>query len=215
MKISAIIAAYNCEEYIGRAIRSLIDQSFPKNDYEIIVVNDGSTDRTNHVLESFGEWIKVITLSEHKGLPYACNEGIRKALGRYVVRVDADDYAHEDLLKVEYLYPDIDAVACDYYTVDEKERHIDRKNTNIVPIACGIMFKKDNLAAIGLYDEDFLMLEDADLRIRYLKKFNIHRIELPLYRYRIHKANMTKDEKAMQYYQDLLNKKHGDVASNL
>lgn len=216
MNTSVIIATYNCERYIGRAIRSMIDQSFPKNLYEIIVVDDGSTDHTRQILESFGDWIRVITLSEHKGLPYACNEGIRKALGRYVVRIDADDYAHEDLLRVEHLYlslnRDLDAVACDYYVVGENERHIARKNADTEPIACGILFKKDNLVAIGLYDEDFLMLADADLRIRYLQRFNIQRIQLPLYRYRMRKSSMTKDKKSMQYYQDMLARKHGNAS---
>jgi len=216
MNTSVIIATYNCERYIGRAIRSMIDQSFPKDQYEIIVVDDGSTDHTRQILESFGDWIRVITLGEHKGLPYACNEGIRKALGRYVVRVDADDYAHEDLLRAENLYlslnPDLDAVACDYYVVDENERHIARKNADNEPIACGVMFKKDNLVAIGLYDEDFLMLEEVDLHIRYLQKFNIQRIQLPLYRYRMHRSNMTSDKKSMQYYQDMLRRKHGNAS---
>ena len=213
MKVSVIVATYNCERYLSRAVRSLIDQSFPKDDYEIIVVDDGSTDHTERILESFGDWIKVITLKEHKGLPYACNEGIRKALGRYIVRVDADDYVHEDLLRVEYLClslnPEYDAVSCDYYLVDENERHIARENVDTSPIACGIMFKKDNLVAIGLYDENFLVLEEVDLRIRYLQKFSIRRIELPLYRYRKHEYNMTGDEKAVQHYKDMLDKKHG------
>lgn len=216
MKVSVIIATYNCERYIGRAVRSVLDQTFPRKDYEIIVVDDGSTDRTSHVLESFGDWILTITLDEHRGLPYACNTGIRKTLGRYVVRIDADDYMHEDLLRVEYLYlslnPDIDAVACDYYVVDEKETHVKRQNADTDPIACGIMFKKDNLVAIGLYDENFLILEDADLRIRYLKEFNIQRIELPLYRYRRHKSNITRDKEGVKYYRDMLVKKHGDNA---
>lgn len=216
MKVSVIIAIYNCERYIGRAIRSLSDQSLRREDYEIIVVDDGSTDHTGQVLESFGDWIKVITLSEHKGLPYACNKGIREALSRFVVRVDADDYVHEDLLRVEYLYlsfnKHIDAVACDYYVVDDREKIIARKNASTDPIACGIMFRKDNLVTIGLYDESFLMLEDADLRIRYLQKFNIWHIELPLYRYRSHETSMTKDKEAMLCYQDMLNKKHGNTA---
>lgn len=216
MRVSVIIATYNCERYIGRAIRSVIDQSFPKSDYEIIVVDDGSTDRTRHVLESFGDWIKPIILKEHKGLPYACNEGIRKALSQYVVRVDADDYVHEDFLRVECLYlslnTHLDAVACDYYLVDEDENHIARKNVDTDPIACGMMFKKDNLVAIGLYDENFLMLEDSDLRIRYLQKFNIQRIELPLYRYRMHKSNITSDKELLQYYQDMLIRKHGNAS---
>ncbi len=219
MDISVIIATYNCERYIGRAIRSLIGQSFPKERHEIIVVDDGSTDHTRQVLESFGDWIKVISLGEHKGLPYACNEGIKKALARFVVRVDADDYVHEDFLKTEYLFlslnSDFDAAACDYYRVDEKQNHIARKNCDTEPIACGIMFKKDNLVAVGLYDEKFLMLEEVDLRIRYLQRFKIYRIELPLYRYRRHKSNITSDEKSMQYYQDMLTRKHGDAPSKL
>jgi len=216
MDISVIIATYNCERYIGRAIRSVVNQSFPKERYEILVVDDGSTDHTRQVLESFGDWIRVISLEQHQGLPYACNAGIRKALGQYVVRVDADDYVHEDLLSVEYLYlslnTHLDAVACDYYLIDESENHIDRKNADTDPIACGILFKKDNLVAIQLYDENFLMLEDSDLRIRYLKDFNIQRIELPLYRYYMHKSNITGNKESLQYYQNLLIKKHGDVS---
>jgi len=217
MKVSVIVATYNCERYISRAIRSLIEQSFPKQDYEIIVVDDGSTDHTLQILESFGVRIKVITLGKHKGLPYACNDGIKKALSRFVVRVDADDYVHEDLLRVEYLYlaqnEHLDAVACDYYIVDESEKVIARKNAGTDPIACGIMFRKDNLVAIGLYDENFLMLEDADLRIRYSQKFNIYRIELPLYRYRMHESNITKNKELAKYYRNKLIEKHGEIAS--
>ena len=217
MKVSVIIAVYNCEKYIGRTVRSLVEQSFPKQDYEILVVDDGSTDNTVQVLDSFGDWLRVIPLGEHKGLPYACNEGIRKTLSRFVVRVDADDYVHEDFLRVEYLYlslnESLDAVACDYYLVDERGKVIDRKNADTDPIACGIMFRKDNLVAIGLYDEKFLMLEDADLRIRYLQKYNIYRIELPLYRYRMHESNLTKNKELADLYQNKLVEKHGDIAA--
>lgn len=214
MKISVIVATYNCERYISRSIRSLIDQSLPKKDFEIIVVDDGSTDRTRVILETFGDWIRTIEMPKHSGLPAACNEGIRKALGRYVVRVDADDYIHEDMLRVEYLYmslnPHFDAVACDYYLVDETEKVVERRDPVTHPIACGILFKKDCLVDIGLYDESFLALEDEELRIRFLKKYNIQRIELPLYRYRMHGANLSKNKARIDHYQNLLNKKHGE-----
>lgn len=213
MKVSVIVATYNRERYLGRAIRSLIDQSFPKDDFEILIVDDGSTDNTGRILQSFGDWIKVISLPEHKGLPAACNVGISQALGRYTIRVDADDYVHEDLLRIEYLFltlnREYDAVACDYYMVDDEERRIGRHNAEEEPIGCGIMFKKDNLVAIGLYDENFMILGDDDLRIRYLQQYNIHRIELPLYRYRQHEENMTGDKEAVQHYQDMLDEKHG------
>lgn len=212
MKISIIIAAYNAELYISRAIRSCLEQSMEKKDYEIIVVDDGSTDNTQRVLSSFGDWIKVINLEKNMGMPYACNIGIRNSLSRFVVRVDSDDYIHEDMLKVEYLYlslnNEIDSVACDYYMVDENENTIKRMSAKEAPIACGILFRKDKLISIGLYDEKFLLWEDEDLRIRYLKKFSIHNIPLPLYRYRMHQNNNTKNMNKAEKYRKLLNKKH-------
>ncbi|MCP4154361.1 MAG: glycosyltransferase family 2 protein [bacterium] len=213
MKISIIITAHNYGKYIGRAIRSALDQSLDRRDYEVIVVDDGSSDITPTILESFGEDIRVIRFPENKGLPAAVNEGIRKARSRYVVRLDADDFIHEDLLRVQYLYlslnPEMDAVSCDYCLVDDRERTIERKNAEEHPIACGIMFRKDFLVEIGLYDENFLSAEEEDLRIRYLEKYNIFNIPLPLYRYRMHKNNMTNDTERMEYYKKKVKEKNG------
>jgi glycosyltransferase involved in cell wall biosynthesis len=218
MKISIVISTYNSEKYISRAIRSCLDQSMDKKEYEIIVVDDGSTDNTNYILKSFGDWIRIITLDKNYGLPYACNVGIRAAMSRFVVRVDADDFINEDLLKVEYLFlsmnTDFDAVACDYFITDENENFIERKNSEMEPIACGILFRKDKLIEIGLYDESFKLLEDEDLRIRYLKKFNIKRIALPLYRYRMHTTNITKQKEKMEFYKSKLNEKHSEMTNN-
>lgn len=213
MKVSIIISTYNAEKYISRAIRSCMEQSMPKKDYEIIVVDDGSTDNTRYILESFGDWIRVIWLGENKGLPYASNVGIKNSLSRFVVRVDADDFIHEDLLKTEYLYlslnNDIDAVSCDYYIVDDSENTLERRSANKSPIACGIMFRKDYLVGIGLYDEKFLLMEDEDLRIRFLRKYTIYNIPLPLYRYRMHDNNSTGNTDEVSKYRKLLESKHG------
>lgn len=76
------------------------------------------------------------------------------------------------------------------------------------PIACGIMFKTEQIIEIGLYDEDFLLHEERDLRIRFLKKYNIYRLELPLYRYRKHENNITGNKKEMDHYMSSLLKKH-------
>ena len=213
MKVSIIISTYNAEKYISRAIRSCMEQSMPKKDYEIIVVDDGSTDNTRYILESFGDWIRVISLGENKGLPYASNVGIKNSLSRFVVRVDADDFIHEDLLKAEYLYLSlnngIDAVSCDYYIVDDRENTLERRSANKSPIACGIMFRKDYLVGIGLYDEKFLLMEDEDLRIRFLRKYTIYNIPLPLYRYRMHDNNSTRNTDEVSKYRKLLESKHG------
>ncbi len=212
MKVSVIIATFNREKYIGRAIRSLLEQSWPKENYEIIVINDGSKDNTAAILNAFGNSIKTINLEKNTGLPCACNLGIKKALGQYVVRIDDDDYVHEDFLKTLYNFLSMnkhfDAAACDYHVINETEEVLERKNVQRDPIACGILFKKDDLVDIGLYDEKFLFREDEDLRIRYLSKYKIRRIELPLYRYTKHKDNMTNNRIKMGNYKKRLEKKH-------
>ena len=70
------------------------------------------------------------------------------------------------------------------------------------------MFRKERLLDIGLYDESFRIHEDKDLRIRFSEKFNIHHIELPLYRYRQHDSNLTKDEVNSSKYMKKLEIKH-------
>jgi GT2 family glycosyltransferase len=92
--------------------------------------------------------------------------------------------------------------------VDDAENVLERRNCMEHPIGCGIMFRADHLIDIGLYDDNFLMHEDRDLRLRFLKKYSIHRVELPLYRYRRHDGNMTKDRAAWQDFERRLAEKH-------
>ena len=103
---------------------------------------------------------------------------------------------------------EIDAVACDYLLVDKKENVIKRKNCNHYPIGCGILFKTENLFEIGLYDENFKLNEEKDLRIRFEKKYNIYRLRLPLYRYRRHQNNITNDSEGMIEHDKKLERKH-------
>ena len=102
----------------------------------------------------------------------------------------------------------MDAVACDYFLVDEQEEIIERKNCMKNPIGCGIMFKSNHLFEIGLYDEEFKLYEERDLRHRFEKIYKIHRLELPLYRYRRHGNNITNDQEALDYHAQKLREKH-------
>jgi glycosyltransferase involved in cell wall biosynthesis len=204
MKVSIIITCYNREKYLSRAIRSAISQHFPREEFEVIVVDDGSTDHSPQIAHDYSDEIIYIRNDKNLGLPFARNTGIRRARGRYVVNLDSDDYFHEDLIYVEHLHlalnPHWGAVFCDYILVDDEEQHITRISGNSKPIACGVMFRKDALISIGLYDESLLLCEDKDLRLRFMQRYHIGHIELPLYRYRKHKANLTNDQASVDYY---------------
>ena len=211
--MSLVVAVRNQEKYIGRCIRSILNQTYPRQDYEVIVVNDASTDQTKFALELFENEIKLINNETRKGLPGSLNVGIRSARGRFVVRIDGDDYVHTEYVNVLSMHlalnPWMDAVACDYNLVTNNDEVIERMNCEEHPIGCGIMFRIDQLVELGLYDEQFLLHEDKDLRIRFLEKHRIHRVALPLYRYRRHDENMTNDHESMNGYMDQLSTKHG------
>jgi glycosyltransferase involved in cell wall biosynthesis len=167
--ISLIITSHNYAQYVERAIRSALDQSLSHSEYEIIVINDASTDHTADVLENYKDEVRVFNLDQNLGLAGARNFGIQKAKGQFIIFLDADDYIHRDLLKVEKLFLEentkLDAVSTDYYLVNERGERIEHINAEEKPIACGIMFRKDFLYNIGLYDEAFRAREEEDLRI--------------------------------------------------
>jgi glycosyltransferase involved in cell wall biosynthesis len=210
--VSLIITTYNYAHFVERAIRSALDQSLGPDSYEIIIVNDASTDRTVEVLDNYTDRCRIFNLSENLGLAGARNFGIKKAIGQFIVFLDADDYIHKDMLRVQKLFLEenkrLDAVSVDYHLVDEAGNHLRHVNAEDEPIACGIMFRKDFLHFIGLYDENFRAREEEDLRIRWQQKFNIYNIIVPLYRYRMHGQNLTKNDEEMDKHKDLLQSKH-------
>jgi len=211
MKISIVIPTFNYDKYIARAIRSCIEQSFDKKEFEIIVVNDSSKDSTRHILKSYGHWIQVVEHVENKGLPHSRNEGIKRAKGEFIVNLDADDYLHREFLNICSLYMNFnrcDAVATDYYLVDDNESILKRISVHEHPIACGIMFRKKQMVDVGLYDTAFHIGEDVDFRLRYDKKYRVESIALPLYRYRLHKDNLTSNKRTNRLYLDKVARKN-------
>lgn len=86
--VSIIIITYNDRKYVGEAIESALAQTY--KDYEIIVVDDGSSDNTSEVLAEFGDQVTVI-YQENRGLSAARNTGIRASKGEYVAFIDADN----------------------------------------------------------------------------------------------------------------------------
>lgn len=95
LRFSIIVCAYNVEEYIGRGIESILRQDF-KN-YELLIVNDGSTDNTAKVVNSYkNERIKFINCRKNRGPSCARNTAVSKAKGEYILYLDADDTLYED-----------------------------------------------------------------------------------------------------------------------
>ncbi len=179
---------------------------------EIIVIDDASQDKTLYALNLFKEDIKIIFNKKNKGLPYTINKGIISAKGKFIVRVDADDYVNREFLKVLSIYltenEHMDAVSCDYIVVNDKEKIIKRENSAKKPIGCGIMFRTEQLIELGMYDKSFYVQEDRDLRYRFLKKYKITRVEIPLYRYRKHETNITNNKNNMNKHLKRFKKKH-------
>ena len=215
-KLSVIIPTFNQDVYIGRCLRSLLLQTINHKDYEIIVINDGSTDKTAYALSLFSNpdhsTIRVINNKKNIGLPASLNLGIKNSLSEYIVRVDSDDYVNKNFLNFLLLYiqtnKECSAVACDYLLVDDKENEISRENCILNPIGCGILFRKETMIKAGLYDEKFKLHEDSEFRLRYEKNNNIERLKIPLYRYRRHKSNITNNTRKMRLYQNKLERKH-------
>jgi len=94
--ISAIVPAYNEENYLSYCLRSLINQDFPKKDYEIIVIDNNSTDKTASIAKKFGA---RVVKEENQGLTYARIRGIKEAKGEIIAFVDADTTVNKDWLK--------------------------------------------------------------------------------------------------------------------
>ena len=207
MSVSIIVPVFNQQKYLGRALRSAI-ASRAFCDVEIIAVNDASTDHTQDVIDSFGDSIRAVINDSNLGLPYSLNRGISISTSKYIVRLDSDDWIHPKLPEIMAFYLDlnntIDAVASDYYIVDEMQDRKAHMSSLENPIGCAIMFRKEHLIDIGLYDQDMLWHEERELMHRFKKKYSIHHIPLPLYRYYIHGTNMTLNNTMMNRYNSLL-----------
>ncbi len=199
---SVIICSHNNKNFLGRAIRSCLKQSLSKEKYEVIVVDDCSTDNSKDVIVGFKDKIVPIMLDKNVGVAEASNVGIRNALGNFIIRVDSDDYISEHtlLIMTEILLknPDIGFVYSDHIRVDQAEQPLERVNINTPDLlfrhGAGIMFRKSYLEILGLYDKDLRNAEDYDLLKRYIKNYDGYHLKLPLYRYRIHENNMTRNE---------------------
>lgn len=169
--ISVIVPVYNTGGYLVRCLDSLLVQTYPN--LEIVLVDDASTDQSGQICERYAardERLKVYRLPENRGPSAARNEGVRKAEGRYISFVDADDHVEPDLL--EKLYDalseneaDISICGADGIRIKDGPADIFSGKEAVRCLACGTPF---NLVPWGkLYDAGLVKAFPFDERIFY------------------------------------------------
>lgn len=204
-KVSVIIPTYNRSEYICESIDSVLAQTY--KDYEIIVIDDGSTDNTGEVLKKYGTKIKYL-YQENKGVGAARNLGIRNSNGEYIGLLDDDDIWLSDKLDIQVRIldenTDLAFVCSGAYFIDtvgrvirfwESHRHNETfKNLyegNFV-LNLTVLMRKSCFDKVGGYDEKLLVAQDYDLWLRLANNYKFkYIINCPLAKYRIHENNIS------------------------
>jgi glycosyltransferase involved in cell wall biosynthesis len=196
---SVIMPVFNREKVVLNAVSSILTQTF--SDFELIVVDDASSDDTVQILESItDERLSIISLEENRGAAYARNAGIRKSTGNYITFLDSDDtlepeYLNETYKKLKASNADVGFVWCGtrYYEVSKEgatkivERiwnpkiisspyHTFLKNLHI-GIGCGVTFKKEIFDKVGYFNEQLPAAEDTDFFLRVSQQYNFGVIE--------------------------------------
>lgn len=180
-RVSVIIPVYNRQHTIERAIDSVLNQSCTPE--EVIVVDDGSTDKTPDIVKSYGDAVKGIYLSENRGVSRARNEGLKHALFDWIAFLDSDDIWQRDKFKkqAEYLktYPFYEIIQSEEIWIRNGVRVNSCKHHKKLEgwiwepslYRClispsGVMVKKDLLERYGMFREDFPVCEDYDLWLK-------------------------------------------------
>lgn len=205
--VSVYIVNHNYGDFLEIAINSVLNQTL--TNYEIIFIDNGSTDSSRKKLEGFYSNPKIrIILQKNMGLNAANNVALKFAKGKYIIRLDADDYFDKNALEIlsSKLEKDekLGMVFPDYYTVDQFGNIIEmfrRHDFSEVELldqpahgACS-MVRKEFLKAINGYDASYHCQDGWDLWVRFIKKFSVGNINLPLFFYRQHGKNLTKKKK--------------------
>lgn len=211
--VSIVIPAYNARQFITRAIDSCLAQTY--TNYEIIVIDDGSTDGTGDLVrDTYGDQVQVIS-QRNKGVPLSRNVGIAVANGEYIKPLDADDAMHSTFLEklmARFAQGDeqLGLVYCQYYEVKGDERwllehplsegHVfcelllDFYTFLIIPSA--VILRKKALIAVGMFpnDADKPYSEDWDTFLRVALDYEIGVVKEPLVDRYLHDSNDTNDK---------------------
>jgi glycosyltransferase involved in cell wall biosynthesis len=207
-KVSVIIPTYNCAHYLGQAIESVIGQTF--RDFEIIVLDDGSTDNTSEIADKYGKAIRYIRQT-NGGLPAARNRAIEASTGEFVALLDSDDWWEPN--KLEEQVPLIEAdpevgisftdlrVVYDDGTVlpsfllsrplASSGYVFDRLLLSGFILPSTVLMRRSCFEQSGRFDESMRSHEDIDLWLRICRKWKAVLVPKPLTHRRQGLSNMT------------------------
>lgn len=138
IKYSFIVPVYNTKKYLKKCLDSLVNQTY--KDFEIIVVNDGSTDKSSNIISKYQKKYKNIIVidKENEGLSMARNRGVQKSSGKYIIFVDSDDYVSNKLLEeVDKKIDDSDILRFQIATEDEEYTKINEYHEEEFESMCG------------------------------------------------------------------------------
>lgn len=169
VKLSIIIPVYNTEEYLPRCLNSCLEQDLPANEYEIIAINDGSSDNSLQILNAYAlkyPNIRVIN-QENRGLGATRNRGLNLAIGEYIWFVDSDDWVLENcLLDIYENCKDVDILETDRaYLYKDHVVYINIAKWTGVP---GYIFNREFLIKNKLIFRENIYFEDSEFTPRVL-----------------------------------------------
>lgn len=190
IKFSVVIPAYNAEATIAASIKSVLNQSYQP--YEIIVIDDHSTDNTAEIIRGFGEQVTYVQLITNNGPSTARNKGIDKATGDYIAFLDHDDLWHKDKLalvnsilesqpQIDFLYhpftlEDISTVKLPESGVVYRMPFMKLLARNVIGTPCAVIKRSIPLR----FEPTMKYAEDYDLWLRIGYKYKLHFINIPL-----------------------------------
>jgi len=217
-KITVLLPVYNGDKYLRESIESILKQTF--NNFELIIINDGSTDNSLKIAKSFNDpRIKIINNKKNLGIIKSLNIGLSQAKGKYIARLDADDISLKNRLETQYSFleknKDIILIGGWAEIINDKGEYI-RKKTPVTSfeqikywamfignpfIHSSVFFRKDNIKSIGGYSHNYKHVEDYDLYLRLIKNgYKIINLPEIFIKYRIHDQSIgqSRDSKKEQ-----------------
>ena len=207
-KVTVYITTFNYGQYLTSAIESVLSQNM--KEWELIIIDDESKDNTSHILKRYDKYSKIrIVRQQNKGLLVSCNIALRLSRGKYIIRLDGDDFLDENALlvmsRVLDSKKDVGFVYPDYYTINKegelidivRQRKIGREMQLLDIAAHGAcaMIRKSCLVKIGGYDESFYCQDGYYLWLKFLGKYKPYNVNIPLFYYRQHRVSLSRDKR--------------------